>query len=81
MSNMFGGGSQGQFGGQAFSAQAMNPLAPAMQVQEVGVAPGELVYTSSLGARSRDRNGRRLPYMPGVWPWGGQQSGPKQGRY
>lgn len=82
MSNMFGGGQQGQFGGQAFSGPAMNPMAQAMQVQEVGVASGELVYSTSLGASRARRTGRRqLPYMPGAWSWGGSHGGPTQGRY
>jgi hypothetical protein len=80
MSNMFGNGPQGQFGGQAFSGNAMNPMGPGMEVQEVGVAPGEVFYTYSMGQPRRDRNGRRLPYMPGAWSWGGSH-GPRQGRY
>lgn len=84
MSNMFGGGQSGQFGGQAFSGNAMNPMGQGMEVQEVGVAPGELVY--SMGAprmgKPRDRSGRRHSmYMPGAWSWGGSHGGPRQGRY
>jgi hypothetical protein len=86
MSNMFGGGPQGQFGGQAFSGNAMNPMASGMEVQEVGVASGEVFYTTSLGSSKgsapRDRSGRRrMPYMPGAWSWGGSNGGPTQGRY